>query len=211
MHLHSSTFFPAPTRVPALAEDQELLARSAADDGEAFNALFQRHRDGLQGFLFRKLRSHEDAEDAVTLTFCNAWRARASFRGAASGKAWLYQIANRVALDMLRGRRRRAPEQELDLREPDLLNVEEPEPMDPLALVMNAEHAAEIRTAVGQALERLASDERSLVRLFYFDGRNYDEISSLLGISRSQVRGRLHRIRGRVRRDLVDRQCWQPA
>jgi RNA polymerase sigma-70 factor (ECF subfamily) len=211
MHVHSPTFLPAPLRVPALADDGELLRRAAADDREAFEALFQRHRDGLQGFLYRKLRSHEDAEDAVTLTFCNAWRARASFRGEASGKAWLYRIATRVALDVLRSRRRHPAEQELDAREPDLVRGLEEDAIDPVDMAMTRERVTDTQHVVGQALERLAQDERRLLRLFYFDGYNYDQISSLLGVSRSQVRGRLHRIRGRVRRDLVHRQRWQPA
>src|SRR5688500_11607267 len=105
MYAHSPDFIPAPARVPFLAEDAELLRRAGEDDRAAFEALFRRHRDGLQGYLYRKLRSQEDAEDATALTFSKAWRARASFRGATSGKAWLYQIATNVALDFLRARR----------------------------------------------------------------------------------------------------------
>jgi len=211
MHTVSSTFAPAPLRVPALADDQDLLRRSARDDDEAFEALFERHRDGLQGFLYRKLRRQEDAEDAVVLTFCNAWRARSSFRGNASGKAWLYQIAMRVALDMLRRRRRHPVEQELDARQPDLLQVLEEEPIDPVAMMLDTERVVGTCDAVSQAVDRLPADERKLLQLFYYEGYNYDQISSLLGVSRSQVRGRLHRIRSRVRRDLVHRQCWAPA
>jgi len=212
MQTFSTTFIPAPLRIPVLADDQELLLRAAGDDSEAFQRLFDRHRDGLQGFLFRKLRSHEDAEDAVTLTFCNAWRARQSFRGNSSGKAWLYRIATHVALDMLRARRRRPAEEELDLLQPDLVQAceEHEDPIDPEAIVLGAERIADTRLAVSSALERLPAEECQLLRLFYFDGYDYDQISEHLGISRSQVRGRLHRIRGRVRRDLVDRQRWHP-
>ena len=213
MQTHSTTFVPAPLRVPVLADDQELLLRAAADDSQAFQRLFERHRDGLQGFLFRKLRSYEDAEDAVTLTFSNAWRARQSFRGNSSGKAWLYRIATHVALDMLRARRRRPAEQELDLLQPDLIEAchEHEAPVDPETVVLSAERVIGTRIAVNSALERLPADERRILQLFYFDGYDYDQISSMLGISRSQVRGRLHRIRGRVRRDLVDRQRFHPV
>jgi RNA polymerase sigma-70 factor (ECF subfamily) len=213
MQNYSPTFIPAPLRIPVLADDQDLLLRAAQDDSEAFQKLFDRHRDGLQGFLFRKLRSYEDAEDAVTLTFCNAWRARQTFRGNSSGKAWLYRIATHVALDMLRARRRRPVEQELDLLQPDLVQAchEQEEPVDPETLVLGAERMADTQNAVHAAMNRLPGDERQLLHLFYFDGYDYDQISSMLGVSRSQVRGRLHRIRGRVRRDLMDRQCWNAA
>ena len=211
MQTYSPAFIPAPLDMPALLEDGDLLRRAALDDREAFNALFQRHRDGLQGFLFRKLHSHEDAEDALTLTFCNAWRARSSFRGNASGKAWLYSIATRVALDMLRARRRRPAEHELDAWQPDLISPTEDTVLDPISIALNQEYVAGACTAVHQAMSRLPLDERRLLQLFYFDGYNYEEISSLLGVSRSQVRGRLHRIRGRMKRDLTERQRWQPA
>ena len=197
-----------PTTFVPRGEDQELILRSATDDSHAFEALFARHRDGLHGYLYRKLHSHEEAEDAVTLTFCNAWRARASFRGNASGKAWLYQIGTRVALDMLRRRRRQPAEQTLDMTCPELLGPIGEETVDPAEVILDAERSASTRAAVNQALERLPDDERRLLTLFYFDGYNYEQISELLGVSRSQIRGRLHRIRARVRRDLVDRQCW---
>jgi RNA polymerase sigma-70 factor, ECF subfamily len=211
MHGHSASFIPAPAGLPALEEDHQLLLRCAGEDRQAFTTLFQRHRDGLQGFLYRKLHSHEDAEDAVILTFWNAWRARTSFRGNASGKAWLYRIATRVALDLLRARRRRAVEQELDARSPESIRPEEAEPVDPMDTVLREEYVDSARRAVTEAMSRLPQDERMLLDLFYFDGYNYEEIGEKLGITRSQVRGRLHRIRARVRRDMVHRQQWLPA
>lgn len=195
----------------ALPEDRELLLRSAAGDSSAFSALFQRHRSGLEGFLYRKLRSREEAEDAVTITFAKAWRAREAFRGNASGKAWLYQIATRVALDILRRRRRRPAEQELDGMEPDLVGEMEAQVADPVELALERQFRAEAGRVVSDALGQLPEDERRLVSLHYFDGYNYDQISSLLGVTQSQVRGRLHRIRKRVRRDMVERQQWLPA
>jgi len=211
MSATANPFFPAPAGLAILEEDQQLLLRCAREDTTAFTTLFQRHRDGLQGFLYRKLRSHEDAEDAVTLTFCNAWRARATFRGASSGKAWLYRIATRVALDMIRSRRRRAAEEELDARSPDTLNVVDPEPLDPIDLVLRCEHVDDTRRAVEDSMRRLPADERRLLELFYFDGYCYEDVADMVGISRSQVRGRLHRIRARIKRDMISRQQWRPA
>jgi RNA polymerase sigma-70 factor, ECF subfamily len=210
VHTHSSTFLAAPGHHSVLADDQELLRRSARGDETAFETLFRRHRDGLQGFLYRKLRNHEEAEDALTLTFSNAWRARQTFRGHASGKAWLYQIGTRVALDMLRRRRRQPTEQELEEHHSDRL-TEDGQALNPEQMLLDVERTRLTRDAIRQAVGRLPEEERRLVILFYFDGCSYEQISSLLGVSRSQVRGRLHRIRSRIRQDLVGRQRWQYA
>ncbi len=178
------------------------------DEEAAFSSLFFRHRDDLQRYLYRKLGSLEEAEDAVSLTFCNAWRARASFRGQASCKTWLYQIATRVALDTMRRRRRRPVEQDLEDPEADLAQVPDDETYEPERVLLDAEHAELTREAVNAAIDRLSPEARRLVRLYYFDGYNYDQISSELGISYGKIRGRLHLIRERLRRDMQQRQCW---
>jgi RNA polymerase sigma-70 factor (ECF subfamily) len=54
------------------------------------------------------LGSFEDSEDLVQETFLRAWRARASFEGRSSFRAWLYKIATNACLDALE-RRPRAP------------------------------------------------------------------------------------------------------
>ncbi len=210
MQSYSPHFIPASSplgpvgrgELPWGTADGDLLLRAAQDDAQAFDTLFHRHRDGLQGFLFRRLRSYEEVEDALSLTFFNAWRARTMFRGAASGKAWLYQIASRVAIDLLRSRRRRAGEQEWDPEAAELLTPLSDETPEPEDLVLHDAGLVETRRSVAGAMNQLNPEERRLVRMFYFEERSYEEISELLGISRSQVRGRLHRIRSRMRQYL---------
>jgi RNA polymerase sigma-70 factor, ECF subfamily len=193
--------FSAVPRSGSVIDDQELLLRSASGDTWAFERLFRRHRSALQGFLYRKLRSHEEAEDAVVLTFCKAWRFREGFRGSASGKAWLYRIATRVAIDLLR---RRTVTAELEPLLSERAELLEEDVVDPEELLLEGERLDLTRRAVQRAMEGLPGAEQRLLRLFYFEGRSYEEISTLTGISRSQVRGRLHRIRARIRQDLID-------
>jgi RNA polymerase sigma-70 factor (ECF subfamily) len=194
------------------SEDRDLLLRSGAEDTVAFEALFKRHRDGLQGFLYRKLGSVEEAEDALSLTFSNAWRARGSFRGHSSGKSWLYRIATHVALDMLRRRCRRVTEEELTPAKVERTGVGESPTPEPLTALLDAEWEAQTERVVHQAIARLNSEQRRLVRLFYFDGRSHEEIGGIVGLSASKVKGRLHLIRERLRRDTSVRELLaQPA
>jgi RNA polymerase sigma-70 factor (ECF subfamily) len=199
------------SRAPGIAlipdSDAELMRRVALSDGRAFELLFARHRDALHGFLHRRLRQHEEAEDAVTLTFYKAWRARESYRGSVSGKSWLYQIAARVALDLIRRRRTSIQPEGADEAELETVVAERG---DPAVQVLDRERGLMARKALQEAMNRLPDAERTMLRLFYWDGHNYEQISTQMGITRSQVRGRLHRVRERVRRDLVTRQGWSP-
>lgn len=210
MHPSTSTRHADTAALPCVPDDDTSLVRRAANGDEAaFELLFQRHRDGLQGFLFRRLRSHEEAEDAMLTTFYKAWRARTGFRGECSGKGWLYQIAGRVALDTLR--RRRTPAIELDAPDTEFEVEADGAQVDPEHLLLDGERIRLTRTAVDAALDRLPIEERRLLRMFYFEDRDYDQISHLLGVTRSQVRGRLFRIRGRLRRELAGNSTWQTA
>ena len=54
---------------------------------------------------------------------------------------------------------------------------------------LHREEGRMVFTLVGKKGQALTEDERRLVSLHYFDGYNYDQISSLLGVTRSQVSG----------------------
>jgi RNA polymerase sigma-70 factor (ECF subfamily) len=207
--MFAQTSPPAYPREPIPGFD---AAPSAAEAGgrAVFEALFQRHREELHWFLYRKLRNAEDAEDAVSVTFFKAWRAWSGFRGEASYRNWLYQIGNRVVLDVLRARRARPVEHPLLEGHPEVTGLPDGSP-DPAENVLEEERVSELQSAVHRAVDRLSPVERRLLSLYYFEGYKYEEISSLLGIPYTKVRGRLHRIRQTLRRDLTDRQCWRPA
>ena len=78
-------------------------------DESAFTALVERHRRELQVHCYRMLGSFEEAEDLVQETFLRAWRARETFEGRSTFRAWLYRIATNACLDALERRKRVTP------------------------------------------------------------------------------------------------------
>ena len=77
--------------------------RTAAD--VFIEELFARHHGEIFGYLVRMLRDPELAADLTQDAFIKAYRAHASLADPAHGRAWLYKIAHRVALDELRRRK----------------------------------------------------------------------------------------------------------
>src|SRR5215813_14687220 len=86
----------------------ELVGAAMAGEQSAFAALTERHRRELHVHCYRMLASFDDAEDAVQEALLRAWKARESFDGSVLFRPWLYRIATRVCLDVIRRRTRRA-------------------------------------------------------------------------------------------------------
>ena len=96
-----------------LPDDAHLVAEDAVDDlpadpieARAFvEGLFARHHAEIYAYLVRMMRDPELAADLAQDAFIRAYRAHASLEDATKARAWLYQIANRVALDEIRRRK----------------------------------------------------------------------------------------------------------
>jgi RNA polymerase sigma-70 factor (ECF subfamily) len=81
----------------------EPIERSSA---RAFvEGLFARHHTEIYAYLTRMLRDPELAADLTQDAFVKAYRAWDSLEDPAHARAWLYQIAHRVALDEIRRRK----------------------------------------------------------------------------------------------------------
>lgn len=72
--------------------------------------LVHTHTAALLRYCTGLLGSEADAQDAIQQTFIKAWQNRHTLRrdGTDNERAWLYRIAYRTALDMLRAARRAA-------------------------------------------------------------------------------------------------------
>ena len=90
---------------------QELVAQAQAGDRVAFEALVDRHRDGLRRFiasrLGRRLRKAVDADDVLQETVLKALSSleRFTWRGEKSFFRWLAGIANNLIRNLARRER----------------------------------------------------------------------------------------------------------
>ena len=76
------------------------------DAARAFvDALFNKHHNEIYAYLVRMLRDSELAADLTQDAFVKAYRNYDTLQKDENARAWLYQIAHRVALDELRRRK----------------------------------------------------------------------------------------------------------
>ena len=174
-----------------------IVAAATGGDRAAFSELARRHRRELQAHCYRMLGSSEDPEDLVQETFLRAWRSRASFRGDASFRAWLYRIATNACHDALQ-RRSRRPQ---PAGGSDGGPLEEIEATDagPEAAVVSKETT---ELALTVAIRHLPPKQRTALVLRGVLGLPAEEAATLLEASVPSVNSALQRARRTLKHHL---------
>ncbi|MCL2516225.1 MAG: sigma-70 family RNA polymerase sigma factor [Microbacteriaceae bacterium] len=170
--------------------DAELLD-AAGGDSRVFGVLFDRYSRVVFAAAFVIVEDRRAAEEVTSDAFMVLWRKRESIVLADTVLPWLLATTRYLARNQRRSARR-----DVELNEGILAS-----------LVPSAEHLAVARdlnrqlAAVVAALKPL---DQTVVNLCLVDGLSYDDAAERLGISHGQVRNRLSRSRGTMRRLLND-------
>lgn len=168
----------------AVAEmlETELIEAAVAGNIDSFGKLAARYYPSMVAIGYSVLADHALAEDAAQEAFARALAGLPGLRNKARFAPWLARICRNVASDMVTARARQT-------RTEDVPNSA-------------ADNNDDDVRAVRRALEQLPVSTRELVVLRYYDGLSYDEISSVLGISKASINGRLTRAKRKMAKYL---------
>lgn len=183
-HKHAAS----PVRLDHVAAQ---LAASGRGDPSAFADLYANVAPGIYGLVLRILKDVHQSEEVTQEVFLDLWRTCNRFdpnRG--SGRSWVMTMAHHKAVDRIRStdasRRRDAADAERGHRPP----------FDQTAATAHASFEAE---TVRAALATLSPCQRQALKLAYFGGYTYNEVSQLLdvplGTAKSRIRDGLIRLR----------------
>jgi RNA polymerase sigma-70 factor (ECF subfamily) len=154
--------------------------------------LFARHHTEIYAYLTRMLRDPELAADLTQDAFVKAYRAYETLEDPAHARAWLYQIAHRVALDDLRRRKivRFLPW------------TGESRGASPSAehLVMETRLSGDLQ----RALNRIPERQRAALLLAEVHDLTGLELAAALGVSHVAARALLTRARESLRQALAE-------
>ena len=148
----------------------------------------QHYQDAIVSYCRCHLLDQEMAQEVAQEIFLTAFERMPGFRGDSSIKTWLYGIAWNKCLEVRRTRKRRATlvhTHQDTIRE--RVHCDPPSPPEDLV----SEECR--RRRVWYALQRLRVYERELLVLRYLEDLTYDEIASILNVSRRTVERHLPR------------------
>ncbi|MFI5593584.1 ECF RNA polymerase sigma factor SigK [Amycolatopsis sp. NPDC051758] len=164
-------------------EPEQLLARAALGDEQAFAALYDRLAGPIFGTALQVLRSRAHAEEVTQEVLLEIWRKAATF-DAARGRVqtWALTIAHRRAIDRVRSEQaavdREDRAERLDLRRPY---------DDVTEATLDHFDRVQVRAALGVLTEL----QRESILLAYFQGYTCREVSEELGVAIGTVKTRM--------------------
>jgi RNA polymerase sigma-70 factor (ECF subfamily) len=164
----------------------------------AVQGLYERHGARVLAYCRRRLRSEEEAEDALQTTFLYAFRGLQRGVVPETEIAWLLKIAHNVCLSTWDSDRRR---QRLELvQDPEQLQTVTP------AAPSGHENAIALETALGDLTEL----QRRAILLREWRGLSYQEIAQELELSQSAVETLIFRARRTLARSLERQDVDRP-
>ena len=156
-----------------------LIEAATGGDIESFGELCRRYYAAMVAVGYSVLGEHQLAEDAAQESFARALVRIKSLKERAKFAPWLAAICRNVAKDMLAAKAKQISTE-------DISQVDEVENHD------------ENDRAIRRAIEQLPESAKDLVILRYYDGLSYEQISSVLGISKASINGRLTRAKRKM-------------
>ena len=175
-----------------VSEEHELIRQVLKGDQPAFQRLVERYQAYVFTIVLRILPSREEAEEVAMDVFLKVYQSLRSFEFKSKFSTWLYTIAYRMAID--RVRTKQFPIQTLDNDE-RFLQVTDREAKGPEARVASQD----LQNALRNALERLKPADAGLVSLYYLQEKSVQEVSEVTGLSVSNVKVKLYRLRSELR------------
>jgi RNA polymerase sigma factor (sigma-70 family) len=175
-------------------DDNHYIERVLNGDTSAYAALVAKHKNLVFSIALKILNSHEDAEEVAQDCFLKAFQALKTFEGKSKFSTWLYRIVYNAAISRTRKKRLEV----IPMDNYVIHNYTE----DDVHQGIDGMEAEERRVMVERALERLPGDDNLLITLFYKGENSVEEISEITGLSTSNVKVRLHRIRKKLYEEL---------
>ncbi len=159
--------------------------------GVFIEALFAKHHGEIYAYLLRMMRDPEVAADMTQDAFIKAYKNYETLEKPENARAWLYQIAHRVALDEIRRRK--------IIRFFPWTGESHGSAPSAERLVMDARLSGDMQ----RALERIPERQRAALLLAELHDLTGLELAAALGVSHVAARALLTRARESLRQALA--------
>ena len=170
-------------------DDIHIIKEILGGKSEQFEHILNRYSGQVFNLIAHIVPCKEDAEELTQDVFIKVFRQLLSFKKESSFSTWIYRIATNTALSAARKRKH------------DTLHLDDavyPNIPDEIIDETLDNDSEEQLQRLSDAIEMLRADERALITLYYINEKPIAEVASVLGLTASNVKIKLHRIRKKL-------------
>jgi len=165
--------------------DPALIEAARSGDEKALLSLIAAAQPDVRRYATRNCRA-ADIDDAVQETLLLLYRRVGTLRVVTSFSAWIFAVARRACLRLLR----------MSAGIPD-------EPSDAADARLAHLRPEDLRIDLSRAIQSLPEHYRNVILLRDIEELSIDEIAAVLELSRESVKARIHRARMMIREYLI--------
>ncbi len=180
---------------------EDLMARIAKGDEDAFEILVNRHQASILNLIYRFVGDRTQAKDLGQEVFLKVWQVAKSYEPKAKFTTWIYRITANLCFNELKSSRRKKwfqflrPDAGHETRTEGDLPDSSPSAED---LLLAKERSLQIT----EALQTLPENQRMAIILKRYDDLSYQEIAQIIGCSVSAVESLLVRAKRTLQEKL---------
>jgi RNA polymerase sigma-70 factor (ECF subfamily) len=182
---------------------EDLMARIAKGDNDAFEILVNRHQTSVLNLIYRFIGDRTQAKDLAQEVFIRVWQSAKTYKPKAKFTTWIYRITANLCFNELKSARRkkwlqfRRSEADQEVQAEEDFPNSSPSPED---LLLAKEHSRQI----SEALQSLPDNQRMALVLKRYDDLSYEEIGRIMGCSVSAVESLLVRAKRNIQEKLIN-------
>lgn len=178
--------------------EQELLRKFCEGDETAFDFFYQTYSFRIYRKLLKMVKVDVVAQELLQDVFVKVWEKRHLVDSAQSFRSYLFRIAENSVFDFYRKLGRDDQLQhEVRVRTPNgYSHIEETISLE------------ETENTINQAIDHLSKKQKQVFILCKLEGKSYEEVSRLMGISISTVNGHIVNATKFIKNFLFKREVW---
>lgn len=174
--------------------DYNNIEKVLAGDTKAYAMLVDKYKGLVYTIALKILRNNEEAEETAQDAFIKAYQSLNKFKKESKFSTWLYRIVYNAAIS----KTRKKVLKKVDLSNEIIDNYTTDEIKSSLWILEDGDK----KKLINKIISGLSPEENAIITLYYYDENSTEEIAEIMGLSQSNVKVRLFRIRNKMNHEL---------